>query len=247
MPSYNERDLSEAQRLVDVFLSGGQQVGDELPNLAVADVQTDASEFVRDLEILNDIGAPIIALRMANSPPIPVALSFLFGAQWPRFAGSDLPPRWWFPEFFYDFYRGRSRDALAGDFATIPVAEARASFQKLASIFLATRIAMVREFGDNVGTATLRMLKRAGSPQRVPTPGCNFMVSTNTSGLRVHWSGAYRISPNYFGAPTTPTFSTLQSGTYVFGVDGGAYGNSVQWDTTSIVALPGTPAVHLNY
>ena len=79
------------------------------------------------------------------------------------------------------------------------------------------------------------------------TPGCNFTVSTNSTGLRVFWSGAYRVSPNYFNHPTTPTVSVLQSGTYVFGVDGGAYGNQIQWDLNAVVTLPGNPNVHLNY
>jgi hypothetical protein len=55
------------------------------------------------------------------------------------------------------------------------------------------------------------------------------------------------LSPNYFSHPTTPTIGVLQSGTYVFGVDGGAYGNQLQWDLRTVVTLPGSRYAHLNY
>ena len=70
-------------------------------------------------------------------------------------------------------------------------------------------------------TTTLNIPPTDGAPPAEVT-GCQFTVNTNTSGLRVFWSGAYYIVPSFFGAPTTPAFGTLQSGTYVFGVDGGA-------------------------
>jgi hypothetical protein len=117
----------------------------------------------------------------------------------------------------------------------------------LAGQFLATRIAAIHEFGDKFRNASLQMLHRAGSARRVATAGCNFTVSSNTEGLRVFWSGAYRLSGNYFGSPTTPVTSVMQSGTYVFGVDGGAYGSAIQWDRSAVAVLPGTPSVHLNY
>src|SRR3546814_13319664 len=66
----------------------------------------------------------------------------------------------------------------------------------------------------------LRILQR-NRGKYIQTPGCNFTVTTNSPGLRVFWSGAYWISPRYFGHPTSPTLSVLQSGTYIFGVAGG--------------------------
>ena len=90
-------------------------------------------------------------------------------------------------------------------------------------------------------------LPRRARSSPIPTPGCNFTVTTNSSGLRVLWSGAYRISGNYFSHPTTPTASVLQSGSYIFGVDGGAYGTNAQWDKKAVVTLPGRPSMHLNF
>lgn len=79
------------------------------------------------------------------------------------------------------------------------------------------------------------------------TPGCTFSVNAISSGLRVHWSGAYRISGNYFSHPTSPASSVLQSGVYIFGVDGGAY-TSPRWDTCTKVTLPGPhTSIMLNY
>jgi len=248
MPNYNDRDLADALSLVDAFLTGRWDVNTEPAHLAVADIEMEAGEFSDDLDFLKTIKAPALALRIGKETLVPVALSLLVGDRWPKLARPGGPPRWWYREMIYDYFVSSSGKTERWNvFESISVEEAETSFRRLASSFLATRIAAVREFGADVGNATLRMLKRAGSPHRVSTPGCKFTVSTNTSGLRVFWSGAYRISSNYFGSPTTPTASVLQSGTYVFGVDGGAYGSTIQWDRSAVVALPGTPTVHLNY
>jgi hypothetical protein len=81
----------------------------------------------------------------------------------------------------------------------------------------------------------------------VAVPGCDFVVSTDTGGLRVLFSGAYRLTGNNFGHPTSPVSRVLQAGDYFFGVDGGPYGHDIQWDLNAIVTLPGPPSVHLNY
>jgi hypothetical protein len=85
-----------------------------------------------------------------------------------------------------------------------------------------------------------------GPPTQVS--GCRFSVHTNSPGLSAYWSGAYYISPNNLGGPTTPAVGVIQAGTYVFGINGGAYGNkTVQWDTNKVCSLPGVPSVHLQY
>lgn len=135
---------------------------------------------------------------------------------------------------------------------TVPVSLQTVLGQSERWPLLAIRIASVREFRSNAARPawhrpsmlTLRQFIRG--PQ-IGTPGCHFTVSTNSSGLRVFWSGAYYVTPNNFNHPTTPTSSVLQSGTFIFGVDGGAYGNSVQWDLNLVVTLPGLPYAHLNF
>jgi hypothetical protein len=72
-------------------------------------------------------------------------------------------------------------------------------------------------------------------------------VTTRSDGLRVYWSGAYRIAFHYFDGPTSPVANVLQSGTYVFGVKGGRYGTEVRWDPDDVVSLPGKPRLHMDF
>ena len=139
---------------------------------------------------------------------------------------------------------------LSDNIVLIKLEGALEAFRKGAIRFLATRIAGTRNLSnppppEDPSLATLQMRQSVNGPH-IGVTGCIFSVSTNTHGLRVFWSGAYYISANYFGHPTSPTTTVLQSGTYVFGVDGGAYGNVVQWDKKAICSLPGKSSVHLN-
>ena len=244
MANYSDNDLRTAQQIINAFL-GGEKGFAEIPEqLAVEDIETETKEFLSDIELLEEIKAPALVLRMENKMLIPVALALYFGPHWPMFQ-SGRPAPLFFREWLYEFRLNLTQPNAGrlGAFETISLDEARFSFRSLAGQFLATRIASVREFGN----ASLQMLHRAGNAHRVSTPGCNFTVSSNSNGLRVFWAGAFRLSGNYFGSPTTPVTSVLQSGTYVFGVDGGAYGSAIQWDTSAVAVLPGTPSVHLNY
>jgi hypothetical protein len=152
-------------------------------------------------------------------------------------------------ERFIEMFRHFEQD---NQFDSIGAMEAQEIFKSRAINFLATRMDSVRNFRErgfeeNWGQhALLSFRQKAGGP-KVTTPGCSFNVSTNSNGLRVFWSGAYYISPNYFSHPTSPATSVLQSGIYLFGVDGGVYGNTIQWDVSAVVSLPGNPYIHLNY
>src|SRR5439155_259107 len=132
-----------------------------------------------------------------------------------------------FAEMMYEYLcdlrmQRERRDGLL----SIPREEARETFLSRASDFVATRFASIKRFRNDGGKqewhrpSMLNLRQRLGGPQ-VNTPGCQFTVSTNSNGLRVFWSGAYYVTPNNFNHPTSPTSSVLQSGTYVFGVDGG--------------------------
>jgi hypothetical protein len=142
--------------------------------------------------------------------------------------------------------------ARFGDDATmLSPAEARETFVRGASEFLAARIAGCRFFRGgrpppDKPPPELSMHKFIGGPP-TKVAGCLFSVHTKSPGLSAYWSGAYLISSNYHGAPTTPATGVLQAGTYVFGVNGGAYGNPIQWDLNKVCTLPGTPSVTLDY
>ncbi|HEX9884934.1 MAG TPA: hypothetical protein VGA70_00525 [Longimicrobiales bacterium] len=258
MADYSDDDARYAGNIVQRLLGEERQFIELEEALVISDLETDAVAFAEELELLKDFDADVPAVRLAGEELVPVALSLLPQMGWaPPFPGRVRGRKWWrrnpwFHEWAHDY--ARALDDELGPLAELermPRDQARSTFVRRATDFLATRVAAIRDFrGRDSGRwsrpSFLNVSQRVRGP-RVSTPGCHFTVSSNSSGLRVFWSGAYRISPNYFSHPTTPTLGVLQSGTYVFGVDGGAYGNDVQWDLNAVIALPGTPHAHLNF
>ena len=260
MADYSEEEPRDARRIVDGFVESRERPAElELEEgLAVSDIESDAADFIADLELLSHVGASMPAVRVGDEELVPVALSLLGGpgfSSYPTTAG--LRYQMWrrnpfFEEWAYYVLRSLTdEDRRFRGFETLSLESAQETFVRRATDFLATRIAAVREVRRPQShrwpsMSFLNLLQRSGGP-RIPTPGCNFSVSTQSSGLRVFWSGAYRVSPNYFSHPTTPTLGVLQSGNYIFGVDGGAYGNHIQWDLNAVVSLPGRPHAHLNF
>jgi hypothetical protein len=258
MAEYSGPDAEYAARIVQRLL-GRETEGLELePDLAISDIESDASTFLEELEFLEQANLPVPAVRIAEEK-VPVSLSFALGgsSEWAlappfRFLGRRRRGDPFYYEYFYDLLRRLRDERPVSGFTSLGRDEARATFLRRATDFLATRVSAVRSFRNQHGgppwyqlsMLTFRQLLHG---QQVPTPGCQFSVSSNSNGLRVFWSGAYYVTPNYFSHPTSPAAGVLQSGTYIFGVDGGAYGNTVQWDLNSVVSLPGLPYVHLNY
>lgn len=242
MAEYSDGDAEYARYVVNHLLSvegGGLDIENDL---VVYDLQHDTTDFYNDLKWLEDIRADVPAISIAGEN-VPMALS--------SFGGRFMNPMLLYPQ---PLDRGRVLKWLYNrllwrGYKTISHEEARSTFALRATHFLATRIATIRAFNSLKQRSAPNLLN---VPQKlggvsVVTPGCHFSVSSNSPGLRVFWSGAYRISSNYFSHPTTPATSVLQSGTYVFGVDGGAYGNDIQWDERAVVSLPGIPQIHLNF
>jgi hypothetical protein len=259
MAEYSREDARNATRIVESLLSGEAEGLSLEQDLAVSDLESDANVFSGELALLEDYDIDFPAARIGDRK-VPVSLRLIVGQSdglFPFNRGGTKQDRYWrrhpyFYEEMYHFLRSRLRDGRPNEFTTMSREEARTTFVERASDFLATRIVSVRGFRDNLSQRdwnspsmlTFRQML-GGAP--VVTPGCHFTVSTNSSGLRVFWSGAYFVTPNNFSSPTTPTSSVLQSGTYIFGVDGGAYGNTIQWDLNLVVSLPGIPNAHLNY
>jgi hypothetical protein len=245
MAEFTEGDAQRAAHIVEGLLEETREGFDLQEGLSIIDVQRDSSQFNSDLRILSDIGADFPAIRVGDEGLVPISLSLIAG---PAFRGEHL---YWLPRYLYEFYYRalRAGEVLPGT-ERMPIEEARSTFTSRATDFLASRIAALRDRDGRLKGAlegpVLNILQRAGGP-RTNVSGCSFSVSTNSAGLRVFWSGAYYITANYFGHPTTPTGSVLQSRIYIFGVDGGAYGNVVQWDTSAVCTLPGKPSVHLNF
>lgn len=256
MADYPDEFIRQAQRTVGTLLESGEEaIADIEGEVPISDLETHASQFRAELEFARDIGLEIVPALSIGGQRIPMSLALAFdvpglypGLGW----FSQAWPAPWKYEFGYGIgevlrrdLRSRSEDEI------LPVDKARGAFLQRAATFLATRIAAVRNYESGSpdttqSTPLLNIAKRRRGP-RISTPGCNFSVSTTSSGLRVFWSGAYWINSNYFSSPTTPVSSVLQSGIYVFGVDGGAYGSQLQWDRSAVVTLPGTSHVHLNF
>jgi hypothetical protein len=232
-------------------------------DVAISDVEADATEFGTELEFLEDFDRDTPAIVVGGVAPggaglpaeaIPVALSVVIAQALPWTPG--VPPHghpWRSSPLQTQLALEALSQALANRWRDLPGLvtisrdHARSTFLRRGAAFLATRLSSVGTLRNQAGKdPRLTVYQRVGGP-RISIPGCKFAVSTNSPGLRVFWSGAYRLSGNYFSHPTTPARGVLQAGTYIFGVDGGAYGNATQWDTSAVVTLPGQPMVHLNY
>jgi hypothetical protein len=256
--SYSEEDIPVASQIISSYFEGRavqqiySQLGEEIP---LFDIERDVEVFSAEIQFANRVGVPIpcLPLGIEGDRLAPVSFAHAFG--FPSDIRTDyrIEPgrRILFEEMFLrygspsDFEQPQAYTPASTDIA-------RNSFISLATEFLATRITSLRRsdgprssVSGAGGEPTLWLSSTRGAPA-ISTPGCLFTVTTNSPGLRVHWSGAYYIAPNYFSSPTSPVTSILQSGTYIFGVDGGAY-SVIQWDTTAIVSLPGSPLLHLNY
>lgn len=260
MAEYSRDDSEYASNVVNRLFARETEGLELPPDVVVSDVETDARTFSNELSLLKEFDANVPAV-MVGDEAVPVSLTVVFGRVGLLFpfgpAFDQRPWRrrrhpWWY-EVFYDYIRPALQEQRKIDgMITIPRDQARQTFISRATDFVATRFASVRDFRSENTRHTwhrpsfLTMRQWHNGPQ-VITPGCHFTVSTNSNGLRVFWSGAYYVTPNNFNHPTSPTSSVLQAGTYTFGVDGGAYGNVINWDYNAVVSLPGQPYVHLNY
>lgn len=254
MGGYTEAELKRAKDIVEGLRTedGRRELKNLEDGLSVADPQGHAEQFYDDLELLEHVGLDFPALRLGDKSVVPVALSEVI---WPRY-GFAAPSRSWrefYPsrylrdQLYEEMRRGEAR--LGDDVTTLSPPEARKTFVARASEFLASRFAGYRMLaGGSPGAPPpeLSMPKFIGGP-RTKVVGCLFSVHTKSPGLSAYWSGAYLISSNYHGAPTTPAKGVLQAGVYIFGVNGGAYGSIVQWDRNKVCTLPGTPSVRLAF
>jgi hypothetical protein len=260
MGEYSSEEAKHAAEIMERLLHG-QAEGLELESdVAISDVESDVNAFSDDLSLLEDFNANAPALSIAGEA-VPVSLFFAIGqsGRSALISPAYRPPHPWrrhtlLAKDRYEYLKPILSDERGLDgFESISRDKARKTFVQRAVDFVATRISAVRGFRNRdtrqtwPGASLFNFQQLLGG-QQIATPGCDFTVRSNSNGLRVFWSGAYYVDPNWFGHPTSPRTKVLESGTYIFGVDSGVYGNNIQWDRKAVVCLPGSPPyVHLNY
>lgn len=259
MPEYTTEDKRRAEQIAGSLLEGEpHRFHDELDkSFSIMDVEADAAEFRSELDVLEQIGKPFPALKLPDGPPVPVSITFWglglpgdFSLGFGRYLHRPYSRRLLIDVYDYLFDRVGSGELFRG-FTTISLSQARESFLSRATIFLATRLTAVKSLrprgGGPPSGPNLSLPQYLGGPPTNNILGCYFSVSSNSPGLTAHWSGAYFVSPNYLGSPTSPAVGILQAGTYIFGVKGGAYGNVIQWDDQAVCSIPGNSNIHLQY
>ena len=265
MPEPTDDQRRSAQEIVDRLIHVDEWLAQPVPvrvealpsGLSILDLELHAAQFRAEIALLEVLRRDFPAMSLDEEYRVPVSLAvtfpYLFG---PPLTVPPLAPRRhllrYVDRYFHLF--GPELDRILDELyersnlVPLKLRDAQRIFVERASESLSHRVANAQGADeDPPDAATTISIPPTGGAAATLVAACRFTVSTNTSGLRVFWSGAYYITTGqYFGAPTTPAIGTLQSGTYVFGVDGGAY-TSVQWDKTAICTLPGQPSVHLNF
>ncbi|MBO6524232.1 MAG: hypothetical protein JJ971_10435 [Balneolaceae bacterium] len=249
MAEYSEQDYEYAQNVINRIFEEGS-IYQEYDEITLFDIEENSDAFKADILFLERINESCPTIEV-NGNLIPVSLSYFLGWDFNAFISNLSKNRIYIWDELYFHYLSFFKSISPSiNLRFVRRDNAVQLFKEGASKFLATRVNFFRnQNGDNSGgpgNKTLRIPPTKGRPPKA-TPGCNFKVITKTSGLRVFWSGAYRLSRNYFGSPTTPISSVLQSGTYIFGVDGGAYGSTIQWDNNAVISLPGKNSIQLNF
>ena len=258
MKDNSNSDYNRAKSIINALFEMKYELKEEFEHgYSIFDIEQHVNQFMSEIKMLEGISASdrFPAFVVNDGLKIPVSLSFFdfpFSNRYFQYTHSEFFGFLFEEQYKYVWYRYlRENLYRINNFIFISFKEARESFIENATKSLACRIAAVGQSGSNRISQpsvahNLKIPRRIGAVPK-STPGCLFTVTSNSPGLRVFWSGAYYITSHYFGAPTSPATSVLQSGTYIFGVDGGAYGSTVQWDKNAVCSLPGQPYVHLNY
>jgi hypothetical protein len=254
MPNYSRNDFERAAYTVERLFRGQPVELEGDRDMVVSDIEENTREFLVEMDFLDrfKIGIPVCLIDK-DKVPISLAVCLNIFSRVPYRFQFEQPAAFWPPDALASLLRDAFQKPLPMGMDVTNRERAQDAFMRRAAESLATRSAAVRKFWINEKRSwhepsLLNIRQWLGGPQ-ISTPGCAVTVTTNSRGLRVFWSGAHYVTSNYFNSPTTPTSSVLQSGTYIFGVDGGAYGSHIQWDFHAVLSLPSShpPSVHLNY
>jgi hypothetical protein len=110
----------------------------------------------------------------------------------------------------------------------------------VAGMFNARLISFLKTRFGSSAALSHHMYTSPGGP-----PGLLFTVTTNTLGLKVHYTHQYYVNPSYiFGAPTTPVSGYIPPGRWHFGYSQGT--GPVTFDLTNIYDVPLASSAHLS-
>ena len=197
MVDYTEGDLKSARAIVDQLsiTEAGRQRFEKLEDgISITDLQTNAEQFYRDLNLLEDMKLDVPALLLGHDRPVPVALAEVIAGDpwrrdpWHRYL-DDLPGYYSFRELiFYEMDRWRTR---GGGATTLSPEVARHIFLSLASEFLASHFAGQRMAAAQRSSFISRAGKFLASQWQ--------RIAGGTSGQP---PSVFKM-PKYFGGPPT--------------------------------------------
>ena len=173
----------------------------ESSEIFVADVESDVDRFGSQLRFCIEDGLSFPCLRLRGGDPLP--LDWTFGADIPS-SDRDSAHR-----ILHCSFDHLDRRAIEGLFADESGFELIYNEPEEVKGF----------FGHRLIQFLTSRFKSSKSTQA--TLGLTFKVVTSSTGLRIHYSHAYQLSPKrVFGSPTSPVTGYIQPGRYIFGVAG---------------------------
>ena len=196
----------------------------------LADVEFAKEELSYALLWANNVGAPVPCIRDGEAT-VPIVGLPLSPAILRRFPPGYFPP-YPYPPFFREpfFYESFAQAFAGSEIVMSKPSEVPEMVSRPLTKFLNVRFQWI---ADN---PEFRSAGAAASAQ-ANNPYLPFMVSTNTSGLRIHYSKTFAINfNNVFGAPTTPLNGWILPGIHKFaGMDGGG---NFHYDTGTFTTPP---------
>jgi hypothetical protein len=187
----------------------------------VADLSASVRRFAHQLHVATEAGIRFPCVQSLQGTPTPIDPGAL-------------------PDFHPQLFREEREEELepptfdlTEPWAGVPADEAAYFFQYGLSRFVRARF------------ASLGMAKRHPYSFAGGSPGFIFQVSTNSSGLTVHYTHQYYLNPMYvFGAPTTPVNGYIQAGYWHFGAS--KKQGRIAWDLNSVYNIPQVFSAHLS-
>jgi hypothetical protein len=225
----------KAQQIVEMFKTQAAQ-GISPGNSHFRDVQESVAHFGFQIRLLEDasLGVPCLMTALADLIPVDlrgVGLSITKGSP-KRSKLLDNMDR--VTANLEKFTRNVSQTTGQVSVEMWPASVVNNAFTTKLTEFLTDRLHFL--------TGHQRGSKSPDNPSDDPVAGIKFRVNTKSRGLQVYYSPCYFFTPTVvFNAPSTPVYSWIQPGRYVFGA--GRAGAPPIFDFAEYDVPPQTQAV----